>query len=242
MQLTNRDKVLVWVIPAVSIVVGYGLWINGVYGLSMLPGAGKQTDLTRLQKQVSDAAKTAPAEEEVQKQKAHQMSLAFKAHQLETDLAQVKKRWEASVGQAFNPATRNDRVAGINAVLAGHGLMLLGDAPAEGGAAMENTSAVSYRRGGVAVQAADDWAVSGEAGAAAKVSPSLEAFAKAVTERSPQLKPRMWRIRLFGRYTDLAQALDQLSGGDALCVPVGLTMDHWDVNNRGQEWTLLIWI
>ena len=142
------------------------------------------------------------------------MSLNSAVRKLETDLAQEKKHWEVSAGEVFNPATRNQRVERLNALLVGYGLTLIGDAPAESGTGANDV----------------------------RTSPALEAFAKGIAERSPQLKPQTWRVRLYGRYPSVLRALEHLAAEEILCIPVGLTMKEWDLNAPGQEWTLLVWI
>jgi hypothetical protein len=203
--MTNRDKLLILVVPAVLVVGGYGFWINS--------SNGKQTEVSRLQQSVNKAAGTAPPPEQVAAQKMLVQSLNANLRKLEGDLAQEKRDWDAFASQAFNPATRAERVRKLNALLRDQGLTLLGDEPAEGGG-----------------------------GRGDRPSAALEAFGKAVAERSPQTKPKTWRVRLYGRYGSLARALSHLSLREALCVPVGLTMKEWDVNSPAQEWTLIVWI
>jgi hypothetical protein len=203
-KLTNRDKVLLVVLPAIVIAGGYGYWINS--------STGRQAELTRLQKSVEDANRSAPTQEELLAARSQFNTANYAARKLETELAQEKQRWESSGGQVFNPATRNERVGRLNNVLVRHGLALLADAPADGG-----TTEL-------------------------KPPPALEAFAKSLAEKSPQAKPKPWRVRLYGSYPDVMKALTELAEGEALCVPIGLTMKEWDIGKPAQEWTLLVWI
>ena len=208
MRLTNRDKVLILVLPAIVIVGGYGYWINS--------NTGKQTELARLQKSVDDATKNTPSQEELLTARAQQMSAAAAVRKLETELNQEKQRWESSGNQVFNPATRNERVGRLNYVLNRHNLALLADVPGDAPVSGGNTEV--------------------------KTPPALEAFAKTLAEKSPQFKPKTWRVRLYGRYPDVVRALSELAEGEVLCVPIGLTMKEWDIRKPAQEWTLLVWI
>jgi hypothetical protein len=207
-KLTNRDKVLLVVLPAVVIVGGYGYWINS--------SSGRQTELTRLQKSVEDANRSAPTQEELLAARYQSKATSDHVQKLEKELAQEKQRWESSGGQVFNPATRNERVTRLNNLLVGNGLTLIADAPGD-----------AAQTGGTTE---------------VRTPPALEAFAKQMAERSPPLKPKTWRVRLYGRYPDMMRALTQLAEGEALCVPIGLTMKEWDISKPAQEWTLLVWI
>jgi hypothetical protein len=206
-KLTNRDKVLVLIVPAIFIVGGYAWWINSA--------GGKQKEVSRLRDEIDKAIKAAPPAGAIEKEQARVMELRAGVRQLETALALDKSGWDSFVGQVFNPATRQERVGKLNALLHSFGLTLLGDEPAD---------------------------VAAAAGSASRPSAALEAFGKAIGERSPQFKPTMWRIRLYGRYPNLVRALNRLADGETLCVLIGLTMAEWDINAPAQEWTLLVWI
>lgn len=52
---------------------------------------------------------------------------------------------------------------------------------------------------------------------------------------------RLWRVRFYGRYSDVAATLAQLGSTDLALVPVGLTMSEAHPDTDWRVWTLLLW-
>lgn len=52
---------------------------------------------------------------------------------------------------------------------------------------------------------------------------------------------KLWRIRFYGRYSDVAATLSQLGKTDLALVPVGLTMSEAHPDTDWRLWTLLLW-
>jgi hypothetical protein len=52
---------------------------------------------------------------------------------------------------------------------------------------------------------------------------------------------RLWRIRFYGRYRDVAATLSMLGDTDLALVPVGLTMSEAHPDTDWRVWTLLLW-
>lgn len=76
----------------------------------------------------------------------------------------------------------------------------------------------------------------------ARLSPALAKLAEDVGERAAGQKPQLWRFHMRGKYADVLQALESLSSGETLALPVIVTMKEADARSALHEWTLVVWI
>lgn len=53
---------------------------------------------------------------------------------------------------------------------------------------------------------------------------------------------RLWKIRFYGRYGDVLEALETLRDSGSPAIPVGLSMSETNPETDWRSWTLLIWI
>lgn len=53
---------------------------------------------------------------------------------------------------------------------------------------------------------------------------------------------RLWKVRFYGRYADVADTLSAIGDLDAAMVPVGLTMSETNLDTEWRMWTLVLWI
>lgn len=73
----------------------------------------------------------------------------------------------------------------------------------------------------------------------ARVPPALEAIAKRIGAKSGG-QPPQYRLRLSGSYLGLLRVLEQVNDGEAIAIPISLTMKE---NEEGfREWVLVVWI
>jgi hypothetical protein len=72
--------------------------------------------------------------------------------------------------------------------------------------------------------------------------PRLAALMKAASEVNGRSPPKPRQIRVRGRYSEVAAALESISRGDAWAVPLGLAMKPASDDSGKLEWTLTVWV
>jgi hypothetical protein len=85
----------------------------------------------------------------------------------------------------------------------------------------------------------DGEADSSQGGSAPK---ALDALGKLLTEKAKNLKPQLRQLHFRGNYVDVHALLQDLSRGEVVAVPVGLTMKPAMDGTPKREWTMLVWI
>jgi hypothetical protein len=71
---------------------------------------------------------------------------------------------------------------------------------------------------------------------------ALESLGKLLTENAKNLKPQLRHLHFSGNYVDVHALLQDLSRGEIVAVPVGLTMKPGPDGAVKREWTMLVWI
>jgi hypothetical protein len=71
---------------------------------------------------------------------------------------------------------------------------------------------------------------------------ALDALGKLLTENAKNLKPQLRQLHFSGNYVDVHALLQDLSRGEVVAVPVGLTMKPATDGTAKREWTMLVWI
>src|ERR1700687_1040504 len=113
MNLTPRDKVLVMVIPALLIVLVYGFVVNNPYF-----SWTKQAEVSRLQRNLDAAVKSAPSDQALMEKKVRAAELTPKVRRLEASVREQQQRWDSLSGQCSDPAKRNERREKLTTLLA----------------------------------------------------------------------------------------------------------------------------
>ncbi len=157
------------------------------------------------------AKATPPGPNEIAAKRNEAVKLMMQTQEMQTKLAAVQKKWSYETTFCAAGTQRHDRVERLTSLLNKHHLTSMEDAEAEG------------------------------SGKDAKVSPALESMMKKIAQLSESQRPQLRRIRFFGRFADVHDALDELAKGPVLAVPVGLSMKSNDHSER-REWTLLVWL
>jgi hypothetical protein len=75
-----------------------------------------------------------------------------------------------------------------------------------------------------------------------RLSPMLESMGKLFAETPKKQKPQLRHLHFQGNYLDVKSILQELSLGELLAIPVGLTMKQMKNSDDKREWTLLVWI
>jgi hypothetical protein len=81
-----------------------------------------------------------------------------------------------------------------------------------------------------------------DSGKDGKVVPGLEGLAVQMATLAAAPKPQTRKIRMVGRYLDVVAALEDLTEGDVLAIPIGLSMKEAPLTGGLREWTLIVWI
>ncbi|MFO0802145.1 MAG: hypothetical protein U0791_03335 [Gemmataceae bacterium] len=72
--------------------------------------------------------------------------------------------------------------------------------------------------------------------------PRLQSVMRAAMETKGLSPPKPRQIRVRGKYSEIAAALDSLARGDAWAVPLGLAMKPVADDSGRFEWTLTVWV
>ena len=75
-----------------------------------------------------------------------------------------------------------------------------------------------------------------------RLSPMLENIGKLLAETPKKQKPQLRHLHFEGNYLNVKSVLQELSQGELLAIPVGLTMKQMKNSEDRREWTLLVWI
>ena len=70
---------------------------------------------------------------------------------------------------------------------------------------------------------------------------SFDDVIKRISGSTAPSQSRIWRVRFYGRYRDVADTLASLGDLDVALVPVGLTMSEAHPDTDWRMWTLLLW-
>jgi hypothetical protein len=70
---------------------------------------------------------------------------------------------------------------------------------------------------------------------------SFDGIVKKLTAGGTATQTRLWQIKFYGRYSDVAETLASLGDLDVALVPVGLTMSEAKTETAWRVWTLLLW-
>lgn len=201
MRMSQRDKILLLVLPAMLVALGYGLFF-------LLPGmktrAKLEKDLAAARGKLPSSAETAQA--------------ASRLRQADESLARAKKQqqelqtaWQELTRPCVNHSRRADRWTCLMSLLKRHQIHVVDHAPHDGTAKH-------------------------------KTSLPLEKLARSIAEQHTQEQPQLWRLHLVGSYLSVLKALEDLGSGEAVAIPVSLSMTRPDTATKLREWTILLWI
>jgi hypothetical protein len=172
---------------------------------------GKLTEWSRAAKTLEETRAKAPRPEELASQQRQLINATQETSNAEAKLHEAQQKWRYGTAFCATGSERNARIEKLTSLLNNHDLRPMEDAEVDAG--VKDT----------------------------KLSASAESLAKTITQLSPAQKPQMRRIRFHGRYLDVLHALEALTQGEALAIPVGLTMKTTSDPER-RDWVLLVWI
>ena len=123
MALSDRDRKLVWVLPALVVVVGYCLFFL----------KGKLAELDKITRAVEAAQQAAPAVELVQEQQRILEQLAKDLRNTKIQIEECKARCRTLIGGCASAERRNERMDRLTQLLKKHDLDLAEDREADAG-------------------------------------------------------------------------------------------------------------
>jgi hypothetical protein len=201
MKLSDRDKRLALVLPAIVVLAVYGVFF----------ARSKLTECSRAAKTLAETRAKAPRPEELAAQQRLLLMATGETNRAQANLDDVQRRWLYALAFCGAGSQRNARIERLTSLLNSHDLRPLEDAEVDAG--VKDT----------------------------KLTACAESLAKTITQLAPAQKPQLRRIRFHGRYGDVLHALEELTQGETLAIPVGLTMKTTSDPER-RDWVLLVWI
>ena len=158
--------------------------------------APKQKEVTALERNLANAVKTAPTLQKLNETKYRLAKLQAEILRLETNILKEKKRWESLGAQCSDARLRNRRRVKLTQLLSRHGLDIIEEGPNDSTGADRNL----------------------------KPSAAMDKLAKQLAESANGRPPQLWRLRLYAEYPEMLRALNELSTGEVIAIPVALTM------------------
>lgn len=216
MEQSARDRILAMLLPAILVGAGYMLFFN------------KQKDLDAAEAELAAAKASAVDPMMVDLERMKLAELREKGDELKAAVARLNERRAAlaTVGKA-PPMLRTQALRQLSNMLWDRGLYPFEESPLEGTSAklspsfddvLKKLAKPSSTSGGVAQSAA------------------------ATPIGSNSNEQRVWRIRFYGRYSDVMRTLEALRDSESPVIPISLTMSEARTETQWRSWTLLLWI
>jgi hypothetical protein len=171
----------------------------------------KIAECSQAAKTLEKTQATAPRPEEILAKERQLGKTTHEAGETQIKLEAAQQKWLCAVAFCATGSQRNERIEKLTSLLNKHDLRPMEDAEVDAG--LKET----------------------------KLSASTESLAKTIERLSPAQRPQLRRVRFHGRYADVLLALEELSQGETLALPVGLTMKTSDDPER-RDWILFVWI
>lgn len=263
MTMNRRDKMLLLVLPAIAIFLGYA-----TYGLSQW-----RTKFTAAEKSITAIRERIPSHDE-EHRRQDRLTAATRGAKFENEaialvnleiatgtksiasekaeFAELRTRIAGPTHREELAKLRTEQLDAIKRMDAEHRLART-EAEAKHAAALaslwvvangpsadrteriELLDKVLARFNLTVTDATDD--VRGES-----APPRLAMLMKASTEAKGLAPPKPRQIRVLGRYSEVAAALESVSRGDAWAIPLGLAMKPATDDSGKLEWTLTVWV
>ncbi|MGE3536616.1 MAG: hypothetical protein AB7N91_04155 [Candidatus Tectimicrobiota bacterium] len=79
-------------------------------------------------------------------------------------------------------------------------------------------------------------------GADEQLSVFLKRLRDKLAQRPPEEQPQLWRLRFVGAYLNVLEVLHVLADGEAVAIPVSLSMQDAPAQVNWRYWTLIVWL
>jgi hypothetical protein len=117
---------------------------------------------------------------------------------------------------------------------------LRSNTPAQRASALRQLTKMLWDRGLVPYEEAPEAGGSGQGQLPGSFDDVIKKISTTPNGSAPP-QARLWRIRFYGRYSDVAATLSLLGDTELALVPVGLTMSEAHPDTDWRMWTLLLW-
>jgi hypothetical protein len=214
MGKTPRERVLLTLLPAILAVCGYVLIFD------------RSADLKAATAALESARSAQVSEDTVIIERMKLADLREQADLLKTEKNKLEERRRglAAVRQTA-PAVRAEALRQLSNMLWNRGLHPYQESAVEGADAQTSPSFDEVIRG-LATP-------TGSTPGVLNPTPSGDPTAGS---------RRLWQIRFYGRYGDVASALESLRDSGLPIIPVSLTMSETRNETTWRSWTLLLWL
>ncbi|MBA4019317.1 MAG: hypothetical protein C0483_19295 [Pirellula sp.] len=216
MEQSNRDRVLAMLLPAILIALGYFLFFN----------EQKTLDEARAGLLSAQAAAVSPEAVGMQRMRLAEMQKEASDLKTATALLMERRKELASVG-SISPVMRTQALRKLSGMLWERGLF-----PFEESALQGESTRLSPSFDGVLKTLAGP-------PAGTTVNPFSP---PPVVSSNTSGEQRVWRIRFYGRYSDVLETLEALRDSGSPIIPISLTMSESRTETQWRSWTLLLWI
>jgi hypothetical protein len=166
-----------------------------------------------LEKSIKVAEAAVPSDVQVQVKLQQVASLRQDVDRLAKEEKSLVKTWDDAA--ALSAASRSDRLTRLLALLTRHDIHVIHHGPFDGG----STEIKDL-----------------------KLSASQERLLKVLSEQGAKQPPQPRRLHLAGRYGDVARALEALSSGETLAIPMGVILKVGEPAQPVREWWVFLWI
>ncbi|MFW5692832.1 MAG: hypothetical protein ACOCWL_01315 [Thermoguttaceae bacterium] len=233
MNLTEREKLLLPILPAVLIFAVY-TWTFGASAQSRMTEA--RNELAALEQDAAGAGAT----QQIWMQRSRLKKLQQSIEEARARSAGLRRQADELTGVLTAGRREIDAVDAVTSLLRRHRLMLEEESPAL--AAETAGMAASLEE---ATRTLEQATAAGEPASRARTSRSRARVAatQPAASRSDRHDTQFRRLRFYGRFTDVLAALEELARTDDAVVAVGLEMD--EIGPDGlfspvRRWTLWI--
>lgn len=113
--------------------------------------------------------------------------------------------------------------------------------PFQRASALRQLTKMLWDRGLVPYEESADGGASGQAQLPGSFDEVIKKISTTKEGTAPPAQAKLWRIRFYGRYGDVAATLSQLGKTELALVPVGLTMSEAHPDTDWRLWELLLW-
>jgi hypothetical protein len=234
-----RDRILLMILPALLIAIGYGWKYSGL-----------RARVSAAEADAAGARGAAVSDAQLAAAQAKLRELTAELTTTEAGKTAARERWFALWAErAVDANRRADAIRSLERVLKQSGLQLLDQTHAEtndqaklpvGIIRMARLLAEGTKSGLKPPTAEPDGAKGAAAsrapGAAASVTPPAR-----TTGPGDKNYP-LWRVRFVGQYAQLVAALDRLAVEEPLLIPVHITMGEAPLDSHVRTWTLWVWM
>jgi hypothetical protein len=214
MGKTPRERVLITLLPAILALCGYVLIFD------------RSDNLKAATASLESARSAQVSEESVFLERMKLSDLREQADLLKAEKTKLEeRRKELAAVRQTAPAVRAEALRQLSAMLWNRGLHPYQESAVEGSDSQTSPSFDDVIRG------------------LAAPSGSTPGGLNAMPTGDPTANSRrLWQIRFYGRYGDVASALESLRDSGLPIIPVSINMSEVRHETTWRSWTLLLWL